>query len=201
MLNCIPSSSYFDPLLRLTQYVLPPCIRQSRHLGYLCIQPFVNTSGAALATFIFIIVITSSVASFVAADSVQTTSLAIACTLAPIGAAIRSYVGKRFNSERFPIGTFSVNIVGSLLLGILAYVDAVSHLDSAGRVAARGVAIGFCGSLTTISTFILEIDALVAISYRKALRYGAVTLVTAQIVLIIVAAITGCYAGSSGCTV
>lgn len=47
----------------------------------------------------------------------------------------------------FPAGTFTVNAVGSLLIGLLAGAAA----DSA--FVMRLLAIGFCGGFTTFSTF------------------------------------------------
>ncbi|MGK7391461.1 MAG: fluoride efflux transporter CrcB [Candidatus Cyclobacteriaceae bacterium M2_1C_046] len=54
----------------------------------------------------------------------------------------------------FPWGTFTVNITGSLLLGIiLALTEHYKILTTEWRVF---LTIGFCGSFTTYSTFALE---------------------------------------------
>lgn len=53
----------------------------------------------------------------------------------------------------FPWGTFTVNIVGSLILGITAAV--VTELGPPAWVLAL-VGTGFCGALTTFSTFGFE---------------------------------------------
>lgn len=59
---------------------------------------------------------------------------------------------------RFPIGTFVVNVLGSLALGVLA--GAAAHGGaSAGLLLVAGV--GFCGTFTTYSTFAWETLALV----------------------------------------
>lgn len=51
---------------------------------------------------------------------------------------------------RFPLGTLAVNVVGSLLIGILLrYVEQGSAQHLLGVV-------GFCGGFTTFSTFSLE---------------------------------------------
>ena len=60
---------------------------------------------------------------------------------------------------RFPLGTFVVNILGSLVLGLvtgLLATRALPHADSL-RLA---LGVGFCGGFTTFSTFEYETGAL-----------------------------------------
>jgi fluoride exporter len=52
----------------------------------------------------------------------------------------------------FPLGTFLVNVVGSLVLGLTAGL--VSHTASPWLYSLVGT--GFCGALTTFSTFTYE---------------------------------------------
>ena len=66
---------------------------------------------------------------------------------AAIGAVLR-HLTARFN-DGFPWGTLLVNVAGSLLLGFLIGLPA-----SSGWSALLG--IGFCGALTTYSTFSFE---------------------------------------------
>jgi CrcB protein len=76
---------------------------------------------------------------------------------AVVGAPLR-YLTDRFvqgrHSSRLPWGTFTVNVAGSFILGALA----ASPVD--GALAAL-VGIGFCGALTTYSTFSFETVRLV----------------------------------------
>ena len=56
-------------------------------------------------------------------------------------------------STRFPVGTLTVNLIGCFVLGVLA--GGVAHSGwSAGTYALLGT--GFCGGLTTFSTFAVE---------------------------------------------
>lgn len=72
---------------------------------------------------------------------------------AAVGAPAR-YVTDRLVQARhdtvFPWGTFVVNVIGSFVLGLVTAVAVAGHLDSS-VVALVGT--GFCGALTTYSTF------------------------------------------------
>jgi fluoride exporter len=58
-------------------------------------------------------------------------------------------------SGRFPWATFTANLVGSLVLGIAVVVFAEDRVST--RVPRAFVAFGFCGGLTTFSTFSAEL--------------------------------------------
>ena len=84
-----------------------------------------------------------------------------------------------------PTGTLTVNIVGSLLIGILVSVlrqDAWYYI---------GV-IGFCGGFTTFSTFSLEM-----INLLKAGNYGGTILyIVLSLLLSVIAVIGGLWIGT-----
>nr|WP_093172555.1 fluoride efflux transporter CrcB [Sinosporangium album] len=69
-----------------------------------------------------------------------------------VGAPLR-YLTDRFIQARhdtlFPWGTFTVNLLGSALLGFLAALPV-------GEVMSLALGAGFCGALTTYSTFSYE---------------------------------------------
>ena len=57
-------------------------------------------------------------------------------------------------NNSFPWGTFTANIVGCLLIGILWGVT--SRLESLAPTFSLFLMVGFCGGFTTFSTFSLE---------------------------------------------
>uniref|UniRef100_UPI004049EAAA fluoride efflux transporter CrcB n=1 Tax=Fulvivirga sp. TaxID=1931237 RepID=UPI004049EAAA len=62
------------------------------------------------------------------------------------------FVDKRFIGL-FPLATFSVNIIGSFLLGLLVALSFKNNLSESMRLL---LAVGLCGSFTTFSTFAME---------------------------------------------
>lgn len=64
----------------------------------------------------------------------------------------------------FPWGTLGANLVGCLIMGMLAYLIAHSSwFNEAGIVPDQYrllFAIGFCGSFTTLSTMVMELNTM-----------------------------------------
>lgn len=68
-----------------------------------------------------------------------------------LGAILRFVVNKQFSWSEYPLATFTVNILGSLLLGFFIAKLAVNHPQNY-----LLLGVGFCGAFTTFSTFCFE---------------------------------------------
>jgi len=83
-------------------------------------------------------------------------NLLLVITGAAVGAPLR-YLSDRAVQSRhdtvFPWGTFSVNVIGSLILGM---VTAAVTAGAASPQVQLALGTGFCGALTTYSTFSYE---------------------------------------------
>ena len=84
---------------------------------------------------------------------------------APLGCLVRFYASKHLNAIQpsFPLGTFTVNIFGTIVLGIAWDLQHARGIGAASHVSCsvlQGIMEGFCGCLTTVSTWVLELDTL-----------------------------------------
>ena len=73
-----------------------------------------------------------------------------------VGSSLRYLLGKYMNSTQtgIPWGTFTANILGSLLIGIILGLAAKN--DTLSQSQTLLLATGFCGGFTTFSTFAYE---------------------------------------------
>jgi len=86
-----------------------------------------------------------------------------------LGSALRFLISMMINRQfttHFPFGTFTVNIVGSLIIGILYGLWAREILDDN---ASRIWIAGFCGGFTTFSTF--SYDGITLINHGQFLTF------------------------------
>ena len=93
---------------------------------------------------------------------------------AVLGALLRWQLGAKFNSlfPTIPPGTLVANLIGAYVIGLgIAFFATFSAIPSEWRLL---VVTGFCGSLTTFSTFSAEITTLLQ-QGRIAWALGAVT--------------------------
>lgn len=80
-----------------------------------------------------------------------------------VGAVAGAYVRYRMAESplllsTLPVNILIVNVVGSFVLGAFSVLAALWNLDSRYSLFA---AVGFCGSLTTMSSFALETSAMI----------------------------------------
>ena len=92
-----------------------------------------------------------------------------------IGSSIRFIVTKYFNKNliSFPIGTSISNLVGCFIIGsLIAYYDRNSIPK---KDIFLFISVGFCGGLTTFSTFLLDIfEMLKNENYQNIIPYFSV---------------------------
>lgn len=73
-----------------------------------------------------------------------------------LGSTLRYVVGKFMSNTPlgFPYGTFTVNVLGSLFIGVI--LGLVAKNNSISENTMLFLATGFCGGFTTFSTFAYE---------------------------------------------
>lgn len=115
-----------------------------------------------------------------------------AVALAPPGCLLRFHAARRLNgiAAAFPLGTFAANVFGTAVLGMAFDLQHVRLAGTAavgaGRVGCQvlqGVMDGFCGCLTTVSTWVAELSGL---RPRHAWVYGAVSVGASLALLLVV---------------
>ena len=113
-----------------------------------------------------------------------------ACVFAPLGCLLRYYISLALNPSvpSFPMGTFAANILGTAVLG-MSYdlqrvrIGGIVGGSLVGCQVLQGIQDGFCGALTTVSTWILEMDTL---KRSHAYVYGSVSVAAATCLLVVV---------------
>ncbi|KAF7584726.1 CrcB-like family protein [Clavispora lusitaniae] len=127
------------------------------------------------------------------------------CLFTPWAALIRYAAAKLLNprTPRFPMGTFAVNVGGTLLLAVFTILSRGRRRPFSNSPVIRGkmgchvlwgLDNGFCATVTTISTFVAELYSL---SLGSAYLYG---LVSVALGFVIVLLIVGSYDWAVGFT-
>ncbi|KUJ22145.1 uncharacterized protein LY89DRAFT_681462 [Mollisia scopiformis] len=108
-----------------------------------------------------------------------------ALVFAPLGCLGRFYASIYLNSKisSFPLGTFVVNIFGTAIIGMTYDLQHVPFGGVVGCQVLQGIEDGFCGCLTTVSTWVSELNML---RRRNAYRYGAASVVVAFCFLVVI---------------
>lgn len=109
-----------------------------------------------------------------------------------IGSYTRYVISNLLNPIRpeFPIGTFSVNVMGTWILAAVTMSSkfAVNYYNTDIQSVLYGITMGYCGCLTTVSTFVNEIDNLSSsfTSPLSAYRYCILSNIIAQFGIILI---------------
>lgn len=117
-----------------------------------------------------------------------------ALVFAPAGFFVRFWLSLWLNGKikSFPLGTFMANTMGTLLLGLCYALQHITLPSSSSRSVGgglvgcqvlRGIQDGFCGCLTTVSTWVLELKGL---RRSHAYLYGIGSVGTSLCLLIVI---------------
>lgn len=103
-----------------------------------------------------------------------------------VGSILRfiiSILSIKWFTTSFPFGTMTVNIIGSLLLGLVMGYVIKTHTDT--EQIRLLIGVGFCGGFTTFSTFAYEnITLLQQNNYSQFLLYVFISLVFALLAIL-----------------
>jgi fluoride ion exporter CrcB/FEX len=108
-----------------------------------------------------------------------------ALLFSPPGVWLRFYLSRLNlrNSLRFPLGTFIANIFGTAILAMLLALQYTPGRSRLHCQILQGWGDGFCGTLTTVSTFIVEIRKL---ERRHAYTYVVISWIAGQAVMLLI---------------
>lgn len=108
-----------------------------------------------------------------------------ALVFAPLGCLGRFYASLYLNGKiaSFPLGTFMVNIFGTAVLGMSYDLQHVPLGGVIGCQVLQGIEDGFCGCLTTVSTWVSELSTL---RRMNSYRYGGLSVIVALCFLIVI---------------
>ncbi|KAL1896317.1 hypothetical protein Sste5346_004701 [Sporothrix stenoceras] len=116
------------------------------------------------------------------------TDVLFALIFAPPGCLLRFYLSLKLNGTfaTFPLGTFTVNIFGTATLAMawdLQHASAVAATRLVGCQVLQGIMDGFCGCLTTVSTWMAE---LLGLKRRHAYFYGGMSLAIGLVAMVLI---------------
>ena len=108
-----------------------------------------------------------------------------ALVFAPPGCLLRFYASLYLNGriKAFPLGTFAVNIFGTAMEAMFLDLQRVPIGGMVGCQVLQGMSDGFCGCLTTVSTWVAELTGL---RLRHAYFYGMMSVTVALSLMIII---------------
>ena len=170
-------------------------LRFGKHLGYISPysdqrteRQYANSSllakGIEMATYIVLWVVITSIVVVVPLVVFGRYDFMFSFLLASIGAYIRWHLSPWNNDFcHFRPGTFTVNVLGTWLLATASVLEH-HYEDEAGEEVKGllyGVITGFCGCLTTVSTFAVELESL---SLFGTYLYGLLSVLVAQVGLV-----------------
>jgi fluoride ion exporter CrcB/FEX len=160
-----------------------------------CVLRGMDRASVLLAILLWAAAITMAVmlATSMRGEAIWWGQMLLSLAFAPLGTLLRFIASMWLNSRivGFPLGTFCVNMFGTL---VLAVVWDLQRLPDRGITANVGgdlvscqilqaIEDGFCGCLTTVSTWVLELSTL---RRRHSYQYGLASIGTSLMIVIVV---------------
>lgn len=118
----------------------------------------------------------------------------LSCLFAPWGSLLRYTLSRKLNSIKkdFPVGTYAANFSGSILLAIFnllirgkkskgLFIPIVNNIHGCDVLV--GLDDGFCGCLTTVSTFMVELCTL---TMSPSYIYGSFSIITSFVGMLLI---------------
>ncbi|KAF7722251.1 hypothetical protein EC973_003501 [Apophysomyces ossiformis] len=108
--------------------------------------------------------------------------VALSCVFAPVGALLRWYLARlnTIGHGKYPWGTFTANVFGTAVLGGITVAQSSGNLNIVDCDVTNALATGFCGCLTTISTFTVELTTL---PFGRSYKYAVISIVLSQVLM------------------
>ncbi len=182
VITSVFSASFIGFLIgrHLSLFILPPSLKTRKRVQFL---------NDDICIWFFVILIILSIPALVLVAVLlpvnQNTYFIYSVIFAPFGSLTRYTLSIIFNfNPNFPYGTLLANVIGSYIyFGMVAINEYVHTLSLLETQIIISIIQGYCGCLTTVSTFILELDT---IKKRKYIYlYFIITLLPIQIAYII----------------
>lgn len=141
----------------------------------------------ALALFVLVLTINAVLLVTIPSDNaynITYRTMVYSFLLAPVGAITRWHLGNKFNNNggggQLPFGTMTANFVGSAIsMSMIALEYRLEENVDYGfwTVATfRAIKLGFCGCLTTVSTFIAEVHTMMMLQRNEDRAYKYILL-------------------------
>lgn len=118
----------------------------------------------------------------------------LSCVFAPFGVILRYWLSKLFNTKfkTFKLGTFLANMLGTIVIAVLLLFQRGNSINYGKLVTSKtschvlsALQNGFCGNLTTISSFVAEL--MLSPKLLHAYIYGSVTVIAGYAIMILIA--------------